>query len=186
MSDEILKTSKDGKLRVVLKEDSETPNPRGEFDNVTHVATVPNRRFHNIDPTDGPLGHVWANLDQDSRVERFVRTVRMLGGVALHDSPGEGSEAVWYLLPDDMAAVQDPVKALEADRDEYRAWAAGEVYGYEVEELKVWVEESGREDETRARRETWEPTGESCWGLIGLGYARETALTTFEEYLKGA
>lgn len=180
---ETLKVSDDGRFRVRLEVQEGPANPRQEYDHLSHVITVDTLRgrYYDVDKESGPLGDGWDRIKgHNHRVEIFERWARETHGAAvLHDSPGEGAEAIWYLMPDQFGEVSDPGEYLASERDEYRAWAAGEVYGYIIEQSATWTPKDGGDEEIV----TWGRV-DSCWGYIGYDYAKGAALEEFERYIK--
>lgn len=179
--DEILQVSDDGLSRVRLVQDTDATNPQAEYDHLGHVLTVPHPRFTKISEEGGPLEDGWDRLDDHHKqVEIFIRWARIFhGAVVLHDTPNEGPSAIWYMLPAQFGEVEDPAKCLESERDEYREWASGEVYGYVIESPVTYVEVGG----DRSINQWEEAEDGSLWGLIGFEYARDTALAAFEEHI---
>ena len=181
MSD-ILKVSEDGNHRVRLESDADSSacNPRTSQDNLCHVVTQRGTRFIDVDKTGGPLSDGWNRLkdhDYDYAVEVFTRWARTFHGVVtLDDRPHDGANAVWYMLPAQFTETTDPAAYMKCERDEYRAWAAGEVYGYIIEHAAKWDRRDGEGELT-----TWGQV-EDCWGYIGYEYAKQSALSEFERY----
>lgn len=183
-------------------------NPRTAFDHLAHVVTVPHPNYLNVGPDEGPLGDAWRRIigerhrvhgaaERDA-VEIFERYARIFHGArTLYDSPYEGPSAVWYILPDGIAQLAapsaehpDPAMAcLQVERDEYRAWAEGDVWGYIIEVRETWVPVSqlGAPESERDTMQTWEevPDG-SCWGFYGYSYAEQEATEAWEDFLRSA
>ncbi|WP_434589957.1 hypothetical protein [Streptomyces sp. A5-4] len=59
---------------------------------------------------------------------------------------------------------------VEAEMEEYEAWATGDVWGFVVEERVGWT----RDDAPDESMETWEYV-DSCSGFYGGTYARQQA-----------
>lgn len=183
----------EGNHRVRLALDQWTEDPRKESDNASHLIRWDEcgRWLYGQCPAmpdeAGPL--VWTYREFLRRHERqyfkrcdgaelFARYVRIVHwGEAIVD----GAD-VWYVMPCDVWSGQanireDMRKTLEAERNEYNAWANGEVYGYVIEERVTWHAASGdRED-----RQTWEPL-DSCYGFIGRECAEEEAREAFAAF----
>ena len=164
---------KAGDYRLVVLLDEYAGNPRTEYDQLCYVVTVPDRRYYDVDADGGPLAAGWRRLLYryywERSVEIFTRWARIFHrAVTLYDSPNEGANAVWYLLPDQARETTDPEHLLHAERDEYRAWADGSVYAYAIEHRVTWRRTDGAEGEMA----TWE-TVDSCFGFYGHEYAQE-------------
>lgn len=184
MQDEmIIEVSEDRRYRVRLVIDEDPVNPRKDYDQIVYAVTLPHSHYDDVAEA-GPLADEWERIrDKPEAVAVFQRWARIFhGAVTLHDSPHEGPDVVWYILPDEIAEVPDPVAALKSSRDEYRAWASGEVYGYIIEEAVDWRRVDGRDDDGMT---TWEgvDTDGSCWGLIGYKYAEGEAQREFAAFL---
>lgn len=76
--------------------------------------------------------------------------------------------------------ISDPDALLRSERDEYRAWAEGTVYGYVIEEKVTWSPLDPAHDRYPPM-DTWE-TVDSCWGFYGYAYAAEEAREAFTSY----
>ncbi len=176
---EIIETA--GRYRLRLKADpySADLNPRTNYDNLTHVIT-PTQSWHtDIDKDGGPLQYGWDHYR--TRVdgeEMFIRWARVFhGAVTVVHRPHEGAWGLWYLMPEALAEVTDPEEYIRAEAEEYRAWAAGEVYEYVIERSVTWV----RTDGQAGAMTTWEHVA-SCGGFIGHTYAEESAREAFAPY----
>lgn len=175
-----------GDLRVRLVVDQDAGNPREEYDHLANVVTVPSREYLPVDKDGGPLADAWTELTNRYRwsdaVEIFERYARIYhGAVTLYDTPPRDANAVWYLMPEVAQETTDPEALLKAERDEYRAWAEGSVYGYIIERRTKW----NRADGTPGEMETWEHE-DSLWGLLGYEYAEQTAREDFAGYVRDA
>lgn len=176
-----------GDLRVRLVHDPDPCNPRTEFNQLAHVVTVPHRQYADVDKDGGPLTDGWQRLldryPVNSAVAMFERWARIFHSAStLHDAPHEGAVAVWYLLPAEIEreGITDPLRCLDGEREEYRAWAEGDVHGYVIEERVTWVPA----DPIRhplGSLDTWVQV-DSCWGFYGHGYAEDEARAAFAEH----
>lgn len=171
---EIIETR--GDYRVALYLDDTMGNPRDEYDHTAHVVSVPDRSYLPPDKDGGPLAGKWQRcLDNTPRkrdaTDLFERYCRTIGVLTLLDTPVDGPTSVWYLMPDEIQALAndecDPVKLLEGERDEYRAWAEGSVYGYQIEQRIVWHKADHEDADTMV---TWE-----CIDGVGGYYGWEDA-----------
>lgn len=174
-----------GNLRVRLVTDECGDNPRDEYDYVAHALTVPSHHYRDIDKDGGPLASAWRDLHNryhwSNAVEIFQRWARIYhGATTLYDTPHIGANAVWYVLPDVFGPepTADPIGLLKSERDEYRAWANGEVYGYVIERRVTW---SATSDEY-PDRDTWEHV-DSVYGYIGYEYAESAARLAYAHFL---
>lgn len=175
---EILETA--GRYRLRLSVDTEPTNPRRDYDHISHVITVKDRQYVNIDENGGPLQHGWDHFaHRENGDELFMRWARMAhGAVIVQDSPHDGPRSFWYLMPGGMAEVADPLEFLAVEIREYRSWAEGDVYGHVIERSVTWQRTETAESETMI---TWEEV-DSCWGLVGREYAEGEARQSFEPY----
>jgi hypothetical protein len=176
---QILNVSDDGQLRVRLVTDHDCPNPRRENDCLGHAVTVPSRDYVDVDKNAGPLAEGWDRIkDRPDAMDLFERWARAFhGAMTLRDIPERGASAVWYILPGTDAT--DPAEYLKGEAQVYREWAAGETYGYVIEESVSYVEVGGDRS-----RDDWEEVEDgSLYGLIGFTHARDTALAALEEHI---
>jgi hypothetical protein len=180
----IIETSEDKRYRVRLAVDESAHNPREDYDQIVYAVTLPHSRYNDIAEA-GPLVDGWERIKEyPNAVDLFERWARIFhGAVTLHDTPHEGPGAIWYIMPAGIAEVPDPRAALEASRDEYRAWASGDVYGYIIEEAVDWRRVDGKDDDGMTTWEEVDADG-SCWGLIGYQYAEGEAKQEFAAFLK--
>ena len=176
-----------GDFRVRLVTDDYPENPRKDYDHITHVITVQNNRYADVDDDGGPLakhwarlisGHGWRTPDTRDAVAMFERFAKIHGIVTLYDTPNDGASAIWYMMPDQYHEVGDPMAYLTGERDEYRAWANGEVYGYVIEQRVKWHHTDHDSDDEMA---TWDHV-ESCYGFIGYQYAEQEARDAFASF----
>ena len=174
-------------LRVRIVQDDDASNPREEYDHLGSVVSVPSARYHPVDRHGGELESAWHRLwdryDSENGVEIFQRYARIYHGAhTLYDANGS-PEAVWYILPDAIAQEQisDPAALLAGERDEYRAWANGEVYGYVIERRVTWTAVDDPDDQY-PDHDTWEHI-DSVFGYIGYEYAAESARLGYAHFL---
>lgn len=181
--DEILKVSKNGQYRVRLVDDpfQGEVNPRTNRKTLCHAVTAPGTRFIDVDERPGPLSDGWDRVKghrYDQAVKIFTRWARIFhGAVTLDDRPHDGANAVWYMMPAQFTETTDPAGYLKCERDEYRAWAAGEVYGFVIENSFTWTPADGSDGELT----TW-GTEHDSYGYIGYSYAESAALDEFKHY----
>jgi hypothetical protein len=188
---EILKTSDDGRYRVLLIADEYPDEPYDDgqspllrLDNSGAYGTI---RAEHVMATGRPL-------DDDARIEEaaerwgtpysddwplFEKYLRAYYGTTEIETWYSGSD--WYVTYD-TARWRNHVGAPpgSADMSEYRAWCEGDVWGYAVEQNVTWT----RDDDPGQVMHTWE-TADSCWGFYGSDgangkYLRECALEAFE------
>jgi len=177
-------------FRVKLVADEGTENPREDYEHSCGVVTLHNgyghqRYIDTADPAgDDRIRDAWSRLSEryqwDEAGRMMERYIRILGGVSLWETPREGANNLWYILPEKFKEVQltdtfDASRAMEmlrAERDEYRAWCEGDVWGYVVEKNVEWR----RVDDDVETMETWEEVEDgSLWGMIGREYAEAEA-----------
>jgi len=179
MEHEIIETTEDGRFRVRLEIHQSAENPRRDYDHNTHVITMKNSRYIDVDTDGGPLQSGWDRVaDRDGAVKIFTRWARVFhGSTAIEDNPVEGARSLWYMTPEQIKDVGNtPEEVIRSEINEYRSWAKGEVYGYIIERAVDW--DSRDSDESTS---TWEEV-ESCWGLIGSEWAEQAARDAFASY----
>lgn len=187
---EIIETR--GDYRVSLYVDDTAGNPREEFDHVAHVVTVPDRSYLPPEKDGGPLAGKWQRcLDNTPRkrdaTDLFERYCRTIGVLTLLDTPHDGPTTVWYLMPAEIQEQAnhggDPVKLLEGERDEYRAWAEGSVYGYQIEHRVRWQRTNDDTDTDSGPDylDTWEFV-DGIAGYYGYEDAESEARSALESY----
>lgn len=183
MSEEVLETAGQYRVRLEVDQDSGSFNPRKDYDHVTYAVTVPDSHYMDV-PESGPLSEGWDRIkDRSDAVDVFTGWARIFHGavVELH-TPERGPKSVWYILPEQIAEIGGtPEEALRADIQEYQNWADGEVYAYIIEKSVEWKRTDG-EDETQ---DTWEQVEDgSCGGYIGYDWAVQSAKEEFAAYMK--
>ncbi|RKR88298.1 hypothetical protein BDK92_2609 [Micromonospora pisi] len=178
--------------RVLLEQEDSPVNPREEWNNLAHVVTVPSARYIDVDEDGGPLADAWATLNYRhfcSEAEViFTRYARIFhGATVLVDAPIDGARSVWYLMPEDIErqGITNPVACLKGERDTYRQWAEGDVYGWVVEESVIWVrvvDAGDAKPDKLVTRKTWEVV-DASWGIYGYEYAEEAAREALARYV---
>jgi hypothetical protein len=185
---EIIETSDDGRYRLRLEPDTDAENPRTMYDHLTHVITLPDNHYTDVDKDGGPLEDGWHRIKhRDDAVEIFTRWAHIFhGAVTIEDRMHHGPGTIWYLMPEGIAEVTDPKEYIRGDIAEYRAWAQGEVYGHIVEKAVTWKPVTDEhEDVIVGERTTWEEvTDGSCWGLITYEWAAREARDQFTSYME--
>lgn len=191
--------------RVRLVQDIDCTNPRDDDEFACGALVIPGSDYNDV-PHPGDLaeeagprlfgdygtyfGHAADGRGIRDGVAIFERWVRVFhGGATLYDTPYDGPSVVWYMTPEMMRArgfegdmATDTARMeeiLEAERNEYRAWAEGDCWGVVVEKRVHWT----TEDEDVDDRDTWEETEDgSVWGFIGYEYAEAEARTMLASY----
>jgi hypothetical protein len=119
--------------------------------------------------------------DDDARIEEAAIRWGAGGQSGTHGA----TKVEWYRNSDyaylayDSAAWREWTGASEgsADLSEYRSWCEGEVFGYIVQQRVNWHADNPLFPD----QDRWEDVpDESCWGLYGIGYAREAAIEALE------
>lgn len=183
-------TSADGQFRVRIVPDDSAENPRDWAEPLTGALTVPDRRYSTA-PVSGPLADQWHRLtneyaqhtysDAVTIMARYIRAFH--GGVSAVLSPYGVPTMLFYVTPAMMRdagfSAEEITSArmselLEGEREEYRAWVEGEVYGVIVEERIEWMPTDTQQADRLGPMETWE-TIDSLWSIIGDDYAEESA-----------
>lgn len=185
---DVLETSDDGTLRVVLMRDEDAGKP--EADECGYVFNVDRTRWSaewvetlNSNRPGDPFAddiadgiarcmHKWGN-DWD-RMERYLRIVWDAVAVDWWDrrSGGRFLAVVTSSMADAWnvpASSRTPEILTKGTLVEYAAWDEGDVWSWEIQRRVRWMREDG--DDTM---ETWEPE-DSCGGYYGRDYAEEQA-----------
>ncbi|MEU7030076.1 hypothetical protein AB0A60_25765 [Streptomyces sp. NPDC046275] len=189
MSDDILATTDDGRFRVRLVRDEHPENPRNDDETLAHVITIDTHlgHYHPVDKDGGPLAEAWERLKWNRRtgVDTFMRYVSIMhDGIVLESSPERGPRSLWYVTGEEARAIDGGLLTegyVEAEMQEYEAWATGDVWGFVVEERVGWT----RDDDPHQFMETWEPV-DDCWGFYGGPYARAQAREALAFYASRA
>jgi hypothetical protein len=173
-----------GDLRVILRREEYADNPREAFDQTCNVVMVPSS-YCPPDKDGGPFAEQWRRLTDGHRTRDavliFERYVAINEGRTLYDTPYDGPSCIWYTTPylrrngkwvwpqeptaDEMDAL------LRAERDEYRAWAEGDVWGWEVQRSVSYQRTDGQPGGEHSH---WEHV-DSCGGYYGRKYAEQQA-----------
>jgi hypothetical protein len=143
---------------VELIRDAHSENPLLDAEGVQVAFREGDRHRGTDDPYPRDLGDT-EDIEQYFKVERGATGVCVFSAWG---SCGESKAAV-YVTYDDCP---DPAASAKAWADEYQSWADGDVWGIVCGGPGVS-----------------EP---SCWGFVGLEYAKERALGEFLPYAIGA
>ncbi|MFJ3974862.1 hypothetical protein [Streptomyces sp. NPDC090021] len=178
MSDDVLTTTDDGRFRVRLVRDEYAENPRNDRETLVHVITIDTHlgHYHPVDKDGGPFAEAWERLKWNrwTGVDLFTRYVSIMhGGLVLESSPERGPRSLWYVTGEEARAIDGGLLTegyVEAEMQEYEAWANGDVWTFIVEERVLWT----RDGDSDVSMETWEEV-DSCSGLYGKPYARSQA-----------
>jgi hypothetical protein len=187
MSD-VVETAGKYRVRAVMMQDSAEFNPRSNQDcNLANVITPEGQRYIDVDEDGGPLAENWDRVaERDDAVEVFTRWARVFHGITvIEDRPHDGARSLWYVTPENLKETTLTAdKVVEAEIEEYRRWAEGEVYGWVVEKDVTRIpkdpEDAGDpdiDDESRA----WEHV-DSCWGYIGRENVEDAAREGLSQY----
>ncbi|MGW1364799.1 hypothetical protein ACWCQP_46285 [Streptomyces chartreusis] len=175
---DVLDTTDDGRFRVRLVPDKEARNPRADDTNLIHVITIDTYHGRNlpVDKNGGPLAAVWERLKWNrwKGVDTFTRYVAVMhGGIVLESAPQGGPRSLWYVTGEEAAAIDGGLLTeayVQAEMDEYEAWATGDVWSYIVEERVGWR----RDDDPDEAMQTWEHV-DTCRGHYQTPYAQAQA-----------
>jgi hypothetical protein len=184
MSD-VLATTEDGRFRVRLVHDEHAENPRHDAETLAHVITIDTHggQYHPVDMDGGPLAEMWERLKWNrwTGIDTFTRYVSIFhGGIVLESSPTGGPRSLWYMTGEEAVALDAGLLTegyIEAEMEEYEAWASGDVWGFVVEERADWT----RDDDEDEHMQTWEHV-DSCFGFYGRTYARSQAREALDFY----
>lgn len=175
---DVLDTTEDGRFRVRLVPDKEARNPRTDDTNLVHVITIDTYHGRNqpVDKDGGPLAAVWERLKWNrwKGVDTFTRYVAIMhGGIVLESAPQGGPRSLWYVTGEEAAAIDGGLLTeayVQAEMDDYEAWATGDVWSYIVEERIS----SRHDDDPDDAMQTFEHV-DSCTGLSTTPYAQAQA-----------
>lgn len=177
--------SKAGNYRIRVEQDIDSPCPRDDWDMMTGFVKVPragDSRLMDVPAVHAPgipvmdaherFGgpsdeYVRSRRDAEALVARWARIFH--GMVVEYDSEHGG---YWFVSPehedfpsredrpDDWQAAQQRI--IDGEREVYRQWAEGEVYGVILERAVVWETGTPGTGEHRTMA-TWEAV-DSIWG----------------------
>lgn len=187
---EVVETSDDGKLRVILRpdHDAERPSDNGDWWTSSVLTYTGGNRWTGAgkmeaerDPEDRLAA--WQHFHESyapttpDADDAFIRYMRIFHGIEVFEEAwgSERTRALVWLEPAERERVGIPDTypardVIELEVQEHNRWADGEVYGYTVQQLVTWSTDADLED-----RDAWEDTEDSCWGFIGYEYAEEQA-----------
>jgi hypothetical protein len=181
--EDVIASTNDGRVRVRLVLDDHPFNPRADYDNLGHAITLGPSWQAPIDQDAGPLASGWARIaDRENAVELFTRWARTFyDAIVIESASRVGPAALWYLLGEDARDLPPAPEAyLDAERQEYEAWAEGEVYAWVIEKRVTWTTD---DDEVDQPRHGWEAI-DSCGGHYGHDWATHAAHEALDLYLK--
>lgn len=192
---DVLETAGKYRVRLEIQRNSQDANPRVDDDcNLANVITPKGQRYIDVDEDHGPLREGWERI-QDVYLDKeavavFTRWARIFhGATVVEHRPHDGAWALWYVMPDKLAETALSAEALiQAEVEQYRMWAEGEVYGHIIEKnvTRIPRDAEDRDDpEVDAETSEWEHV-DSCWGYIGREYAEEAAREAFAGYAEEA
>ncbi|MFI5942175.1 hypothetical protein ACIBCB_18220 [Streptomyces uncialis] len=176
-------TSGDARFRARLVTDEYATNPRENHDHLGYVITIDTHLGHYapVDEDGGPLAQGWGRVSWNrwKGVEIFTRWARIFhGAIVVESRPPQGAVSLWYLMPED---AQDlgllPEAYLNAEREEYEAWAAGEAFGIIIEQSVDWRRADGRSGTLT----TWAEV-DSSWGYYGHCWALTEACRNLAQH----
>ncbi|MGP3686219.1 hypothetical protein ACTVZO_16185 [Streptomyces sp. IBSNAI002] len=178
MSDDVLATTEDGRFRVRLVHDDHAKNPRNDRDTLVHVITIDTHhgKYHPIDQDGGPLAAAWDfyGWNRWGGIDNFIRYAAIYhDAIVLESNPHDGPRSLWYMTGEEAIALDCGLLTegyIEAEMEEYEAWASGDVWSFVIEQRVGWT----RDDDPDESLETWEHV-DSCSGFYGGTYAREQA-----------
>ena len=172
-----------GNYRARIVRDQDAVNPREDFEHAVHVITIDTHcgKYINVDEDGGPLEWAWERIKGEMpdhlAVETFKRYARIFHGATVFESfPHYGAASLWYITAEDMEreGFGDPAAYIEAEHDEYRAWAEGECFGFHIEERVVYKRAEPTGDAAKDWRWEWESI-DSLWGIYGYDWAKSMA-----------
>ncbi|MFJ9827728.1 hypothetical protein ACIRSU_25695 [Streptomyces sp. NPDC101160] len=181
---DVLSTTDDGRFRVRLVLDEHPENPRND-ETLVHALTIDTHlgQYHPVDTDGGPLAWAWDRLKWNRRngVDIFTRYVSIMhGGTVIESAPDCGPRSLWYVTGEEALAIDGGLLTegyVEAEMQEYEAWAEGDVWGFVVEKRVDWT----RDDDPDESMQTWEEV-DSCFGFYGGLFARAQARDALRFY----
>lgn len=191
MSYEEIIEERDGhRVKLVADEGTENPRENGDAQMAGVVTLYAGRYIETGDPAgDERVQSAWSRLmeryDWSEALPIMERYIRILGGVSLYESPNDGANNLWYVVPGpkwDEMMLSEPFDAerarqiIKGEQEEYRSWCEGDVWGFVVERRVKWQRVEGDQLVDDETMETWEETDDgSLWGIIGREYAEAEA-----------
>lgn len=178
MSDDVLATTDDGRFRVRLVPDEAPENPRNDQDTCVHVITIDTHhgKYHPVDEDGGPLAAAWEfyGWNRWGGIDNFTRYAAIYhNAIVLESNPHDGPRSLWYMTGEEAIALDCGLLTegyIEAEMEEYEAWASGDVWRFIVEQRVGWT----RDDDPDESMDTWEHV-DSRSGFYGSTYARQQA-----------
>ncbi|MER8116301.1 hypothetical protein [Streptomyces sp. NPDC094031] len=182
----VLDTTDDGRYRIRLVHDDHAPNPRHDRDTLVHVITIDTHlgQYIPVDRDGGPLAEAWHRLcwNRWKGVDIFTRYVKIFhGGTVLESAPARGARSLWYMTGEEMVALDAGLLSegyIEAEMEEYEAWAEGDTWAWVIEERVGWTRDSDPDESM----DTWE-TVDSCSGYYGASWARKVAREALRDFV---
>ncbi|NUV86618.1 hypothetical protein G6W61_10410 [Streptomyces sp. KAI-26] len=182
----VLDTTDDGRYRVRLFTDNDAPNPRHDRDTQVHVITIDTHlgQYIPVDRDGGPLAEAWHRVcwNRWTGVDIFTRYVSIFhDGIVLESAPEKGARSLWYMTGEEMIALDAGLLSegyIEAEMEEYEAWAEGDTWAWVIEERVDWT----RDGDESASMETWEEV-DSCSGYYGATWARKEAREALRHFV---
>lgn len=145
-------------VSIEIENDSDTGNPRDEFDNLGTIYAVKNSRYLSGGKNDIEYTY------RDS-LDEMIRDLRKAGAVIVEFSGNSGdcymaverNEVIKEYGDASRSSLYRARQCAKAEVETWLAWCEGEVYGY-----KIVNDETGE-------------TLDSCWGFYGLSYCEQEA-----------
>lgn len=205
---DIVATSDDGKLRVVLVQDEDCEKPMDNDDGWITSLLVCDHAIggdwhgeHDVMDRESALIH-FNNANSEGRYgayttdeDMFIRYMRIVHDIEVFEIEitngyRDTSRALAWVEPTERERVGVPdtypaSDVVKGEIEEHNRWAEGDCYGYVIQKLVRWIRESSLladgYDDAEGRVE-WEDTDESCWGFIGREYAEQEATEALAGY----
>lgn len=163
----------DVRARIVV--DPSPINPRKLGLDKAYALTIDTHlgRYIEVDEDGGPLANAWSRISwRKDAVEIFERYARIYhDATTFFDHTSDGPVVIWYVLGAEVPGLEllsAPRFYLRFEAEQYRRWAAGEVYGVITEKPVSWSPVDPEDERTAT---VWEETN-SQWGINGYDLAR--------------
>ncbi|MFE4451449.1 hypothetical protein [Streptomyces sp. NPDC056796] len=172
---ETIETIENNGIRARIVVDPDPINPRKDGLNKAYALTIDTHlgQYIEVDEDGGPLAEAWARISwRKDAVEVFERYARIYwDATTFFDHKSDGATVIWYVLGAEVPhldLLSPPYFYIRFEAEQYRRWAAGEVYGVITERMTWWMPVDPTDERTTM---LWEESN-AQWGINGYDLAR--------------
>jgi hypothetical protein len=181
--------------RLVIKQDTDAENPRKDWDMLTGFVKIDGRgdwRILDVEPVhDDPIRIAEAHDrlvrfgDEGWTEDTVERWARIFHGMHIEYDSEHGG--YWFVdndgsYPPKRGTLEEQARLIASERETYRQWAEGEVYGVTLQRVSTWakLDDYGRPI-TMTERPVWEDVDSLYGCYLDNDYtAEEVALESFD------